>query len=138
MGVRSQGLDSPKEALPEYDCNFEVTMKRLNSHIIPFEKQSERENLFKQPIKFEDYRNESDRTPFVDKTVAWSKQLSREVEGNVPSYMDKSINSRMAISLINLKTLEMNCWDLKGGESKLQRRRVGGGGNERSVIYNEK
>jgi hypothetical protein len=51
--------------------------------------------------------------------------------------MDKSVNSRMAISLINLKTLQMNCSDIKDGESKLQRKRVCGS-NERSVIYNEK
>jgi len=54
-------------------------MKRLNSHIIPFEKQADRENLFKQAINFEDYRNESDAVPFLDKTVAWNKQLPREV-----------------------------------------------------------
>ncbi len=27
--------------------------------------------------------------------------------------MDKSVNSRMAISLINLKTLQMNCSDMR-------------------------
>lgn len=112
-------------------------MKRLNSHIIPFEKQSNRENLFKQPIKFEDFRNESDRVPFIDKTVAWSKQLPREVEGTLPSYMDKSVNSRMAISLTNLKTLQMNCSNIKDGVRKMQRKRVAGN-NERVVIYNEK
>jgi hypothetical protein len=49
----------------------------------------------------------------VDKTVSWSKQLPREVEGLLPTYMDKNINSRMALSLVNLKTLEMNCSDIK-------------------------
>jgi hypothetical protein len=101
-------------------------MKRLDSHIISFEKQTSRDNLFKSAPFTEDFRNSSDRAPFLDKTVAWSKQLPREADGILPSYMDKTVTSRMAISLINLKTLEMNCSNMKEGGRKLQRRRVGG------------
>lgn len=42
----------------------------------------------------------------------------------------------MAISLINLKTLQMNCSNIKDGGRKLQRKKVCN--NERIVIYNEK
>ncbi len=71
----------------------------------------------------------------LDKTVSWSKQLPREVEGSLPSYMDKSINSRMAISLINLKTLEMNCSDIKMADKKIPRRKIG---EAKPVLYREK
>lgn len=39
--------------------------------------------------------------------------LPRDRTGLLPSYMDKNINTRSSISLINLKTLEMNCTKLK-------------------------
>jgi hypothetical protein len=71
----------------------------------------------------------------LDKTVSWSKQLPREVDGVLPSYMDKSINSRMAISLVNLKTLEMNCSDIKMADKKLPRRKIG---EQKAVVYREK
>lgn len=35
--------------------------------------------------------------------------LPREKTGLMPSYMDKNINTRTSIGLLNLKTLEMNC-----------------------------
>jgi hypothetical protein len=41
----------------------------------------------------------------------------------LPSYMEKTVTSRMAISHLNLKTLEMNCSDLKQNK-KLQKRRI--------------
>lgn len=31
----------------------------------------------------------------------------------MPSYMDKNINTRASIDQLNLKTLEMNCSDIK-------------------------
>lgn len=80
-------------------------MKRLNSHIIGFEKQTSRHNETARTVPSEDWRGQERPGVLVDKTVSWSKQLPREVEGLLPSYMDKSINSRMAISLVNLKTL---------------------------------
>jgi len=81
-------------------------MKRLNSHIIGFDKQTNRYNEAAKTLPSEDYRTqESQNGVLVDKTVSWTKQLPREVEGMLPSYMDKSINSRMAMSFINLKTL---------------------------------
>lgn len=43
----------------------------------------------------------------------WKKMLPRDRTGLLPSYMDKNINTRSSISLINLKTLEMNCTKLK-------------------------
>lgn len=111
--------------LPDYDCNFEVTMKRLDSHIIGFERQTSRYQEGAKTLPSEDYRTQEGREVLVDKTVSWSKQLPREVEGNLPSYMDKSINSRMAISLVNLKTLEMNCSDIKMADKKIPRRKIG-------------
>ena len=39
--------------------------------------------------------------------------MGREITGQVPSFMDKSINSRMGLELINLKTLEMNCTSMR-------------------------
>jgi hypothetical protein len=118
--------------LPDYDCNFEVTMKRLDSHIMGFEKQTSRYNEAAKTVPSEDYRTEERPGVLVDKTVSWSKQLPREVEGVLPSYMDKSINSRMAVSLVNLKTLEMNCSDMRAGEKKLPRRKMGG---QKAVVY---
>lgn len=43
----------------------------------------------------------------------WKKMLPRDKVGLLPSYMDKNINTRSSISLLNLKTLEMNCSKLK-------------------------
>jgi hypothetical protein len=112
--------------LPDYDCNFEVTMKRLDSHIIGFGKQTTRYQEGAKTLPSEDYRTQEGKEGvLLDKTVSWSKQLPREVEGSLPTYMDKSINSRMAISLVNLKTLEMNCSDIKVGEKKIPRRKIG-------------
>jgi hypothetical protein len=110
-------------------------MKRLNSHIIRFDKQTSRYQDAAKTQPSEDYRTAEEEAVVVDKTVSWSKQLPREVEGLLPSYMDKSINSRMAISLVNLKTLEMNCSDIKHAEKKLQRRKIG---EAKAVIYREK
>lgn len=39
--------------------------------------------------------------------------LPRQKTGLLPSYMDKNINTRSSINLLNLKTLEMNCSSLK-------------------------
>jgi hypothetical protein len=39
--------------------------------------------------------------------------LARSKTGLMPSYMDKNINTRSSIGLLNLKTLEMNCTDFK-------------------------
>lgn len=39
--------------------------------------------------------------------------LSRSKTGLMPSYMDKNINTRSSIGLVNLKTLEMNCTDMR-------------------------
>lgn len=39
--------------------------------------------------------------------------LSREKTGLMPSYMDKNINTRASIDQLNLKTLEMNCSDIR-------------------------
>lgn len=97
-----------------------------------FEKQTSRYNEAAKTVPSEDYRTEERPGVLVDKTVSWSKQLPREVEGVLPSYMDKSINSRMAVSLVNLKTLEMNCSDMRAGEKKLPRRKMGG---QKGVVY---
>ena len=40
----------------------------------------------------------------------------------MPSYMDKNINTRTSIGLLNLKTLEMNCSDLKQQPGKLRKK----------------
>jgi hypothetical protein len=90
-------------------------MKRLNSHIIEFAKQTNRDDGYlKQSATSEDYRFLDESKPLcLAKTVSWNKQLPREAEGILPTYMDKNVNSRMAISLINLKTLQMNCTELK-------------------------
>jgi hypothetical protein len=99
----------------EYDCRFEVKMKRLNSHIIPFQKQSNRpESLFEEKNVPDSCRYDSEDIKLsVNRSVEWSKQLSREADGVLPGYMEKTVTSRMAMSHINLKTLEMNCTDLK-------------------------
>ena len=47
--------------------------------------------------------------------------LPREKTGLIPSYMDKNINSRISISLLNLKTLEMNCSEMKQAISKIKK-----------------
>ena len=39
--------------------------------------------------------------------------LPRDKVGLLPSYMDKNINTRSSISLLNMKTFEMNCSKLK-------------------------
>jgi hypothetical protein len=41
----------------------------------------------------------------------------------------------MAISLVNLKTLEMNCSDIKFAEKKVARRKVG---ESKGVMYKER
>ena len=48
--------------------------------------------------------------------------LPREKTGLMPSYMDKNINTRSSISLLNLKTLEMNCSDLKEAPRKIKKK----------------
>lgn len=50
----------------------------------------------------------------------WKKILPREKTGLLPSYMDKNINTRSSINLLNLKTLEMNSTDLKKIPLKIQ------------------
>lgn len=122
--------------LPDYDCNYEVTMRRLDSHVLPFEKQTSRYHNLARTACFEDFRtNEGQARVLVDKTVGWSKQLPREVEGTLPSYMDKSIHSRMAMSLLNLKTLEMNCSDIRQPEKRLPRRKPG---EAKALLYRER
>lgn len=51
----------------------------------------------------------------------WKKILPREKTGLLPSYMDKNINTRSSITLLNLKTLEMNSTDLRKLAPKLQK-----------------
>lgn len=121
--------------LPDYDCHFEVNMRRLDSHIVPFEKQTSRYHNLAKAASFEDFRTgEPQERLVLDKTVSWSKQLPREVEGVLPSYMDKSIHSRMAMSLLNLKTLEMNCSDMRQ-ERRLPRRKPH---EAKAVLYKER
>ena len=62
--------------LPDYDCNYEVTKKRLDSHIIAFNKQKNREDTSPTAPQSEDYRTGS-QNPILSKTVLWSKQLPR-------------------------------------------------------------
>ena len=70
--------------------------------------------MLRQPISSEDYRCDTDENRQVLlKSVEWSKQLSRDADGVMPSYMEKTVTSRMAVSLANYKTLQMNCTDLK-------------------------
>lgn len=64
--------------LPDYDCNYEVAMHRLDSHIISFEKQTSRYQDEPKTICLDDYRTEDEHGPIlIDKTVSWSKQLPR-------------------------------------------------------------
>lgn len=48
--------------------------------------------------------------------------LPREKTGLIPSYMDKNINSRISISMLNLKTLEMNCSEMKQVIGKIKKK----------------
>lgn len=50
--------------------------------------------------------------------------------------MDKTVTSRMAISLANFKTMEMNCSYIKKESKKLPKRRLGYG-KENSEKYSE-
>lgn len=124
--------DSRELPLPDYECNYEATLRRLDSHVLPFEKQTSRYHNLARTVCSEDFRTGGGQERLVDKTVSWSKQLPREVEGTLPSYMDKSIHSRMAVSQLNLKTLEMNCSDLRQPEKRLPRRKPG---EARTVLY---
>ena len=89
MSERNSLLDSKKSNGAEYDCDFEVNMKRLDSHIIPFRKQTSRpETLFVQRSSPDSDRYESDEMKkSITKNVDWCKQLSRDVDGILPGYM---------------------------------------------------
>jgi hypothetical protein len=54
-------------------------------------------------------------------SVDWKRMLPRSKTGLVPFYMDKNINNRISIGLLKLKTLEMNCSDIRSPkEEKLK------------------
>jgi hypothetical protein len=50
----------------------------------------------------------------------WKKMLPRGKTGLIPTYMDKNINSRIGIDHLNLKMLEMNCFDIKQPKQQKQ------------------
>lgn len=79
MSPRRDMIDSHAMNGASYDCDFEVNMKRLNSHIIPFQKQTSRpETLFQQIQISDDSLNDPiDFKSQLTKSVEWSKQLSR-------------------------------------------------------------
>ena len=115
MSERKGMIDSQRPNGAAYDCDFEINMKRLNSHIIPFQRQMSRpEALFQTRISPDNYLCDGDQIKqSINRSVEWSKQLSRDCEGILPGYMEKTVTSRMAITKINLKTLQMNCTNLK-------------------------
>jgi hypothetical protein len=45
MSPRKDLLGTHRKNAAEYDCDFEIGMKRLDSHIIPFQKQTSRPQL---------------------------------------------------------------------------------------------
>lgn len=57
--------------------------------------------------------------------------LPREKTGLLPSYMDKNINTRSSIALLNLKTLEMNCSKIVKPELKGKKK------TKRPVVFME-
>ena len=61
MSDRKEMLDSQRINGAEYECDFELKMRRLDSHIIPFKKQTSRpETLFEQNNFPDTYRYEND------------------------------------------------------------------------------
>ena len=49
MSQRKNILEKQKVNGADYDCDFEVKMKRLDSHIVPFKRQTSRpEALFEE------------------------------------------------------------------------------------------
>lgn len=79
MNPRQQILENNCVNGASYDWDYSVNMKRLNSHIIPFKKQTSRpENLFQQIVISDDSLNDPiDFKASLSKSVEWTKQLSR-------------------------------------------------------------
>lgn len=121
MSPRKDIIEGTAEPLPSYDYNYLINKQRLDSHIIGFEKQTNRSEVFmKQIVLSEDYRTGSEVPSLIDKTVEWKKQSPREGSGQLPSYME-TVYSRMAVSLLNSKAMKMNSSEMKEG-NKIQRR----------------
>ena len=55
--------------------------------------------------------------------TAVDRAAVRRADGLLPGYMEKTVTSRMAVSNLNLKTLEMNCTDLRENR-KLPKKRL--------------
>ena len=112
---------------PEYECNREIGKRRLNTHILPFEKYSERnEKFFKAPTGISNTFNTDEKEVNYNcnpchssqSVFSWKKSLPRERTGVVPSYLDKNVNSRMALAELNLKSMQMNCTGLRNSASE--------------------
>lgn len=68
--------------------------------------------------------------------MSWNKQLSRTQDNDFPSYFGKEIASRMAVSMANFKSLELNCWEMKK-QAKRKLKRKGQGKENDKTVYQE-
>ena len=118
MSPRKDIIEGATEPLPSYDFNSDFGKRRMDSHIYGFDRQTERGEVFAGRTELtEDYRTGT-KVPLLGRSIDWNRQLPREGSGQLPGYME-TVNSRMGVSLANLKTMKMNCSDVATNPSKL-------------------
>jgi len=106
------------ENCPDYQPKYEYTKKKLSTHIMGFDKLSPRKDQTKRSVTsgetYFDYDKalRSDRGQLFERkpSVYFERMLPRESNSNnpLPSFMQKTLNSRFSIGNIGQKTMEIN------------------------------
>jgi len=114
MGRSKQLLYKNLEYAPDYTPNYEVGRKQLGSCGPEFQKNCPR----KTQIYSSYYKNEDFFDPLTSctlryprtKNIVFERSIRRDPDPNspFPSFMQKSIHSRLSIGMLNQKTLENN------------------------------
>jgi len=102
------------EHSPDYNPKYDVGKKRLGSCGAPFDKSSPRKPMHYTSNctneGFFDASKQEDLKYFKPMETTFEKYTSRDWDPKspLPSFMQKSINSRLAVGTLRQKTLETN------------------------------